>query len=64
MKVTTEFVWNQQTSDSKLISVGIPTLTVFRPKLSVEYCVRPPRKNDEKAHQNNQQMKDRTARKC
>jgi len=62
VKVTPEFIRNQQTSNPKLISVGIPTLTIFRPTLGVEYRIRAAGKNDDKACQHNQEMKDRTAR--
>ena len=42
---------------SRVDTFGIPALTIFRPKLSIEYGIRSAGKDDEKAHQEDGQMK-------
>ena len=49
MKIAAEFIRNQQTPQPELISVGIPPLTVLRPKLSVEYGIWTAGENDQEA---------------
>ena len=56
MKVASEFVRNQKTPQSELIGIGIPTLTIFSPKLWVEYCIRAAGEDDQEAYQDNQQV--------
>lgn len=56
MKVIAEFVRNQKAPQSKSISIGIPALAIFSPKLCVKYGVRAPGEDDQQASQRNQQM--------
>jgi hypothetical protein len=40
-----------------MISVCIPTLAVFREKLSVQNCIRPPREDDQASSDEGNQVK-------
>lgn len=47
MKVTAEFIRNQQASQPELIRVRKPALAILSPKLRVEYGVWSARENDQ-----------------
>jgi hypothetical protein len=62
VKITTQFIWHQQTSQTKMVSVGIPALTILGEELRVQNGVRSARENDEKARRENSDLKQDCSR--